>query len=162
MCIYEDCVGAEKSFRSRGEWIAHQVSHKKIDHESESSADTCPFCLKEFTSDQRKFYTHVGHHMEDIRLFALPPSYRQSDDLEAFDNSLGTEDSGKTQYDRRGELSIITEEASPQTAAASVFHEKLKAYNIPDKDRFVGNWLSISRGLAVVSEVEDPSSVTQV
>lgn len=161
MCIHEDCVGAEKSFRSRGEWIAHQVSHKKFDHESESSTDICPFCLKEFTSDQRKFFTHVGHHMEDIRLFSLPPSYRQSDDLEAFDNSSGTEDSGKSQYDRRGELSVITEEAPPQTAAASAFHEQLKTYNIPDKDRFVGNWLS-SGGLAVVPEVEDPSNVTQV
>jgi hypothetical protein len=49
--------------------------------------DKCPFCAKWFGRDTGRFYSHVAHHIEDIRLLALPPAYRDEEDGGSCDTS---------------------------------------------------------------------------
>lgn len=145
MCIYEDCP-VENSFKSQGECIAHQSLHKSSG-DFELSNNSCPFCLKLFESNQeRNFYSHVGHHMEDIRLFSLPPSHRQQDgpydSRSDLDNSSDTQDSGNIPLDGRGEPSNAEVETSPEsTAATKAFREHLRTHQSTDREKFVGYWL---------------------
>lgn len=142
VCIYEGCTATEKFFGLRGEWIAHQNSHKSLDTGIASSAEICPLCLKDFTSAPKRFYSHLSHHMEDVRLFALPPSQRQFDDSEAFYNSSDTEASQETLSIRRGELSVIMEESPTEKTLVNSLKQRLRACRSFDKGMLIGDWLS--------------------
>lgn len=141
MCISEECSEAEKSFASKREWITHQNSHNLF-NKSELDVETCPFCLKKFTSHQAKLYSHVCHHMEDIRLLSLPPSHRQLEDPEVFGNSSDTEASDYVPSTPRGELSVVIEEPSTRNTPIHSLKQRLKALGLPDKGKLVGDWLS--------------------
>jgi hypothetical protein len=60
----------------------HTVSSSAEEHDS--AARSCPFgCRVLRHAAGEGWYRHVGHHMEDIRLLALPPSLRlPNDDFE--------------------------------------------------------------------------------
>lgn len=144
MCTYDICVAAMHSFQSKKEWIAHQNSHKTSENDG-SDVDTCPFCLKEFESNRARFHSHVAHHMEDIRLFSLPPSHRQSDDVEGDDLGLGNSSgtgSGYILSDTQSKFSLIAEEGPSGGVLENSLKQKLKTYDQPDKLRIIGDWLS--------------------
>lgn len=151
MCTYDSCLIANQSYESRREWIAHEVSHGSSG-DFEPGTAACPFCLKQFTSDQGEFYRHVGHHMEDIRLFSLPPSYRQPGDLDddhLSNNSSCTEPSEKTLPGERGALASVEEEAPPHMAGRLTNLAKhIRKYNLPDRQS-VQNWLT-GEGVAIL------------
>jgi hypothetical protein len=54
----------------------------------------CPLCLEGGWQTRRKFVTHLGRHMEDIALSALP--HEEQSDSEAEDESLSTLNSRST------------------------------------------------------------------
>lgn len=83
--------------------------------------------------------------MDDIRLFTLPPSHRQpedvGDDYLGLDNSSDTGTIERVPPGERGELSSVEEEASPETATG-ILAKYLKMNKLPDKERSVRNWLA--------------------
>jgi hypothetical protein len=52
-----------------------------------TTTDKCPLCAKWFGRDTGRFYSQVAHQMEDIRLLALPPAYRDEQDGGSCDTS---------------------------------------------------------------------------
>ncbi|KAH0604020.1 uncharacterized protein H6S33_007051 [Morchella sextelata] len=79
MCIRSRCPSADKFYTKKRDWVAHDSQCIRDGREGAevTTTETCPFCLKEFGGDTGRFYSHVAHHMEDIRLFALPPAVRE-------------------------------------------------------------------------------------
>lgn len=96
MCIRSRCPQAGTFYISKKDWVAHDT--RCIGDASGDSGETttgrCPFCLKDFARDRGRFYSHVSHHMEDIRLFALPPAFRE-DHVGEYEDSSGM---GSSEY----------------------------------------------------------------
>lgn len=141
MCTYDPCPSPKQSYRSRHEWIAHQNSHHAP---STDSTATCPFCTKQFESYDKIFYSHVGDHMEKIRLFSLPPSHRQSVDINH--NYRGLDDSSDTEIARGilptgGVHSAIAEEESPD-AAPGMLEQYISTCDQLDKEQLLELWFT--------------------
>ncbi|RPB06613.1 hypothetical protein P167DRAFT_83451 [Morchella conica CCBAS932] len=79
MCIRSRCRSAGTFYTSKKAWVLHDTLCIRDAREGagETTTEVCPFCLKDFGRDTGRFYSHVAHHMEDIRLFALPPAFRE-------------------------------------------------------------------------------------
>ena len=66
-------------FRSREEWIRHEISHP----ESRTTEFSCAFCSKQRTKsfkDSQSYYKHLGRHLCQVSLAVLPQD--QDDDSE--------------------------------------------------------------------------------
>lgn len=99
--------------------------------------------MQRFESRDQQFYSHVGHHMEDIRLLSLPPSYRQPDgDEQSIGNSSVTETEGDI---LPGVLASVEEEPSPETTPGSI-ELYLRGHNSTDKEQSVQSWLTAKEG----------------
>lgn len=143
MCIRANCSQRDVFFKSKREWVAHDMTcNQDLPQESERTqppaAVQCPFCVKEFGANKAGFYNHVAHHMEDIRLFALPPSYR--DLMDDFQNSSNTGASSSGIHVDRDGLPTIAEIGDSQPYDQSNFERYLKANAKADKS-FVGDWV---------------------
>lgn len=143
MCIRANCSQADTFFKTKREWVAHDMTcNQDLPHGSKGSQPPltaqCPFCVKEFGANKRGFYSHVAHHMEDIRLFALPPSYRDlTDDFQNSSNT-GASSSG-SDVDRDG-LPTIAEISDSQQYYESKLESYLKANTKADKS-FISDWV---------------------
>lgn len=95
--------------------------------------------------------------MEDIRLFSLPPSHRQSDDIDhanqGLDNSSGTETPGVIAHVGPGALASVQEEVTPDTAPGKL-EQYLRAHGQSEKAHFLGKWFT-GAGMA-----SDPDALT--
>lgn len=97
MCIRPHCTSSSTVYDSRKAWAAHDtacIRGLRDEAGGASATDKCPFCLKEFGGDTGRFYSHVGHHMEDVRLFALPPALREYE-VGEYDDVSGSGSSGR-------------------------------------------------------------------
>lgn len=77
-------------YKSKKAWVAHDTActrNRREGGEPPTTTSECPFCRKGFGANTGGFYSHVAHHMEDIRLFALPPAYREYEVEEYRDGS---------------------------------------------------------------------------
>jgi hypothetical protein len=86
ICLAEQCPASEQLFRT---WNTLE-SHNTLEHgdnpiiPSKDMQDgletlTCPLCSRP-SSSARFAARHLRQHMEQLALFALPPSYRGADD----------------------------------------------------------------------------------
>lgn len=77
--------------------------------------------------------------MEDIRLFALPPSHRQRDgDYQSKGNSSATNTDGGI---ISSGLASVTEEQAPGTIPG-VIEQYMRLNDLPDKEQSVLSWLT--------------------
>lgn len=139
MCINKDCEGAQLSFRTRNEWITHDRTHGDISEASKTLQ--CHFCLKEFSHKTSRYYSHVGHHMEDIRLFALPLSYQDTGIEDDFDNSSETGESGSS-VRRKGDLSTIPEDDGLTVSTLPTQLSRYLNENSTIDRGFLNNWIA--------------------
>ncbi|KAJ5708609.1 hypothetical protein N7488_008410 [Penicillium malachiteum] len=77
VCIYPDCTSPDRLYERRHQWSEHLDLHHPISlgHTSNSESDAeCILCQKTVTEgpDDRR---HLASHLEDLSLFALPPSF---------------------------------------------------------------------------------------
>lgn len=141
MCTYDACPSPKQSYRSKHEWIAHQNSH----HASSTNITaTCPFCIKQLESYDNNFYSHVGDHMEKIRLFSLPPSHRQSVGINH--NYQGLDDRSDTEIARGtlptgGAHDAVAEEESPG-AAPGILEQYLSTCDQLNKEQLLEIWFT--------------------
>jgi hypothetical protein len=106
----------------------HTVSSSAEEHDS--AARSCPFgCRVLRHAAGEGWYRHVGHHMEDIRLLALPPSLRlPNDDFEggvSGSSSNGLENPLEPFH--MGGVSMIIEEESERSESVALDDGELKA-----------------------------------
>lgn len=119
----------EESFPSLNEWREHVASHHldaaSLDHldineTCSSSSDKkrcCPICAEEAVNHE-----HVGRHLQQIALFALPKSTGFEDDSALDDNSsvATVDDLEQEQLDNSDMLSVSNEERRPPEAVYGV------------------------------------------
>ncbi|KAF2786301.1 hypothetical protein K505DRAFT_260177 [Melanomma pulvis-pyrius CBS 109.77] len=113
------CIeGCNESFRSEKEFVAHvQASHpdlaadkviSALKHTAEKSANLsehakCPLCSKQMTL--RALQKHLGHHQEQLSLFALPPNLDETEDDPLDDEVENPVDVAKWQDEELSDIS---------------------------------------------------------
>jgi hypothetical protein len=122
VCLFEYCAADQQLFAS---WKAMR-SHVALEHGKHSvipatdlpddpESITCPLCLRP-SSSPRSAARHLRQHMEELALFALPPSYRGADDEDADrGNANDGADSGEA-FSRSDETSFPIFSVSGSTA----------------------------------------------
>jgi hypothetical protein len=131
MCIRSRCSCNAMFYTSKKAWVAHDtVSIRSLNDDVRAIATgKCLFCAKEFNGDIGRFYTHVAHHMEDIRLFALSPILRRYD--------VGTYENGSQSGSSEGLGS--REEAKSTEGETSALREYVAANQAVDA-QFTREW----------------------
>jgi len=71
LCLDGTCSYADKVFTSRQDWVTHLA----LDHnlEPEWGSFDCPLCLSDTGEGKISITKHLGGHLEEISLSALPP-----------------------------------------------------------------------------------------
>ncbi|KAJ5707614.1 hypothetical protein N7488_007415 [Penicillium malachiteum] len=69
ICVYPKCSVPRQMFHSRREWFLH-IRSQHFRKESPDFPQNCPLCLSNIVSGN--FEEHVGRHLEELALFALP------------------------------------------------------------------------------------------
>ena len=98
ICLTTHCSLGLQSFESRHEWGAHTFTmHKEVDVSRPTLQGTCPFCHMNPGPAKARFISHVGRHMQDVSLSAIPMSAmsREVEDSESGgdgDESVESED----------------------------------------------------------------------
>lgn len=90
LCVFPSCPTPHRLYESRREWFSHLQSQHSIS-ETPNVHVSCPLCLSSLPSG-KQLERHVGRHLEELALFALPRS--EEDDDEAAISS--DEDSDKS------------------------------------------------------------------
>lgn len=120
MCIRTRCSSSGRFYSSKKAWVAHDMACIRSPREGGEAFTTreCPFCAKNFDGNTGRFYSHVAHHMEDIRLFALPPAYREYEEEEYGNGS----ESGSTDGARSigGDKSVLGQYLAVNSAVHTV------------------------------------------
>ncbi|KAJ9492054.1 hypothetical protein VN97_g1191 [Penicillium thymicola] len=89
MCVFPSCPTPHRLYESRREWFSHLQSQHSISETPNVHVD-CPLCLSSLPSG-KQLERHVGRHLEELALFALPRS--EDDDKAAISSD---EDSDKS------------------------------------------------------------------
>jgi hypothetical protein len=72
ICFYPDCPTPSRLYEHRRELFDHLLSQHAISDNPDIHTD-CPLCQDSYSSG-KQFERHLGHHLEQLMLFALPRS----------------------------------------------------------------------------------------
>lgn len=72
LCFYPDCPTPNRLYGSGWEWFDHLRSQHSVSNDPDAIID-CPLCQGSVSSG-KQFRRHLGRHMEQLALFALPTS----------------------------------------------------------------------------------------
>jgi hypothetical protein len=78
LCIYPGCPTPHRLYESRREWFSHLQSQHSISDSPGIHVD-CPLCLSSVPTG-KQLERHVGRHLEELALFALPRSEEDGDE----------------------------------------------------------------------------------
>lgn len=70
VCISPGCLTPHRLYESRAEWHVHSKNQHSISEDPDNRAE-CPLCRASFPSG-KQFERHVGRHLQELALFALP------------------------------------------------------------------------------------------
>jgi len=139
MCLVHNCQLQCKSYKRLREWMKHD----RMCCGTRSEAQ-CPFgcCVDNMSGDN--WYKHVGHHVKDIRLLALPPSLYgdgDGDDLHFDSNSSIFSSSGVGRGDAQSAIGEEPSESEPQKS----LKYRLRSCETVEKKRLVEDWVCENR-----------------
>ncbi|KAJ5653309.1 hypothetical protein N7490_000312 [Penicillium lividum] len=78
VCIYPDCKTPDRLYERRHQWVKHLESHHPPSFDLPPSVDiVCPLCQKKVNRGST-FDEHLGRHLENLSLFAVPRSLSQN------------------------------------------------------------------------------------
>ena len=100
MCLDASCSSGNLGFRDRNDWISHLAFEHKLSPQWNSCR--CPLCRDNIDSGQVSITTHLGRHLEEISLAALPSgidSEADSDNSAASNKDTSSEDSKSSEGD---------------------------------------------------------------
>ncbi|KAJ5488171.1 Zinc finger C2H2 [Penicillium expansum] len=78
LCIFPNCPTPHRMYESRREWFSHLQGQHSI-CESPGVHVDCQLCLSSLPSG-KQLERHVGRHLEELALFALPRSEEDDDE----------------------------------------------------------------------------------
>jgi hypothetical protein len=96
VCVFADCRTPHRLFESRREWSAHLQSQHSIPDEA-GKVVQCSLCSASVGS-AKPFERHLGRHLQELALFALPRSCTDEEEDEDGDShvSIGSKVSAKS------------------------------------------------------------------
>lgn len=152
VCIIEDCPTPHRLYESRREWFSHFQTDHFIATSSSMNID-CALCMSSIPLG-KQFERHVGRHLEELALFALPRSdddenedILPSDISDASSNETSPE---KGEFDAFG-MSSGNEKEGVQTWNLTIAEVNLKSLvgpsgaTITDIGRCSGAHISVAR-----------------
>ena len=78
LCLRKDCATPHKLYGTRHEWLDHR-NICRLNSNSSNTADlTCQLCNAVFSEDTQ-YGRHCARHLQDLALFALPPTMNCTD-----------------------------------------------------------------------------------
>lgn len=77
VCVFPDCSTPTMLYASRREWYHHLQTRHLIQAKQDSGLH-CPLCQEEATREVR-LDRHIGRHLEELALFALPRTETEAD-----------------------------------------------------------------------------------
>lgn len=80
ICLEAQCVSGIDSFPTRDDWISHLSLHHRM--EPEWRMVECPLCRVEIGPGKVLITKHMGDHLEEISLAALPPDCEFDDETD--------------------------------------------------------------------------------
>ncbi|KAJ5858792.1 hypothetical protein N7534_004069 [Penicillium rubens] len=94
LCVFPNCPTPHRLYESRREWFSHLQSQHSISESPGVHVD-CPLCLSSVPSG-KQLERHVGRHLEELALFALPRSEEDDDEaaISSDEDSDNSHDSG--------------------------------------------------------------------
>ncbi|CAG8169032.1 unnamed protein product [Penicillium nalgiovense] len=90
LCIFPNCPTPHRLYESRRDWFSHLQSQHSISESPGVHVD-CPLCLYSIPSG-KQLERHVGRHLEELALFALPRS-EEDDDEAAISSDVDSDNS---------------------------------------------------------------------
>ncbi|KAJ5961323.1 Zinc finger C2H2 [Penicillium vulpinum] len=82
LCIFPSCPTPHRLYESRRAWFSHLQSQHSISETPRIHVD-CTLCLSSVPSG-KQLERHVGRHLEELSLFALPRSEEEDDNIAAY------------------------------------------------------------------------------
>ncbi|KAJ5549320.1 hypothetical protein N7513_006554 [Penicillium frequentans] len=88
VCIAPTCLTPHRLYQSRREWFEHLQRQHSMTPENMAEVD-CPLCQSP-NQPGRSLEKHLGRHLEELALFALPHSdqYKNGEDFDSSSSSL--------------------------------------------------------------------------
>ncbi|PLB49970.1 hypothetical protein P170DRAFT_463296 [Aspergillus steynii IBT 23096] len=83
ICVFRDCTTPHRLYESRGEWYCHLQREHAIESDPNNSI-CCHLCSTSVPSG-KQFEKHLGRHLEELALFALPRPDPQNGDSRPYD-----------------------------------------------------------------------------
>lgn len=90
MCVFSDCRTPHRLWESRRQWYAHLQNEHSIPDEKAISVE-CPLCRLSLSCG-KPLERHLGRHLQELALFALPHSSSDEDEDEGVSISTKSED----------------------------------------------------------------------
>jgi hypothetical protein len=90
LCILPSCATPHRLYESRRDWFSHLQSQHSISEGPDISVE-CSLCLSSVPSG-KQLERHVGRHLEELALFALPRSGEDDDETTISSNEKDTEE----------------------------------------------------------------------
>ena len=127
-CTALTCGEEIKTYRNRGAWIRHEVTHPV----PEGPSRICPFCpTSRGVVPSETYYRHVGHHLREIALAVIPQG-DENEDEDASDSSQSDSDQKSTyRSDDPSAMSVDQQETRTIPAPATTFPRDVKPKTDP-------------------------------
>ena len=90
ICVYEDCSMPNRLYASRREWFRHL----QIAHSVSTTSQTCPLC-RETIAAGSLFQKHLGRHLEELALFAMPRIAQDDDGADSIASDRSNRGGGR-------------------------------------------------------------------
>lgn len=87
LCIFPECSTPHKLYESRREWFGHLQEQHSVQDGPDTKMD-CPLCLASIPGG-KQLERHIGRHLEELALFALPRSDEDDEDPFSSDEEQG-------------------------------------------------------------------------
>ncbi|KAJ6022017.1 zinc finger protein [Penicillium herquei] len=168
LCVFPNCPTPHRLYESRREWFSHLQNQHSISDGAAGNM-SCPLCLSSVSSG-KQLERHIGRHLEELALFALPRS--EEDDNEPPNSSDENSDDeeliepdiiiGPDQQPEYQEALIENEDddADPDIIAirhrGAIYPLKYRAYSMHDGDLTVGQ---LRVDVAKLVGAESPDSI---
>ncbi|KAL3706646.1 hypothetical protein TMatcc_007659 [Talaromyces marneffei ATCC 18224] len=110
VCVFPDCSTPAMLYASRWEWYHHLQTSHFIQSQRDAGFD-CPLCREKLTNAVR-IDRHLGRHLEELALFALPRTDGDEDD----DSRADTE---PEQIDDKSNCDQLNHDDPPLDSSAS-------------------------------------------
>ncbi|KAJ5629739.1 Zinc finger C2H2 [Penicillium herquei] len=78
LCVFPNCPSPHRLYESRREWFSHIQSQHSISSDGAAGNVSCPLCMSSVSSGKH-LERHIGRHLEELALFALPRSEEDDD-----------------------------------------------------------------------------------